>query len=86
VLKLYVPASSGALLAETFYQAGIRLIETGPIQNVEKKRSTAVWENEWVLIEVDLVDSIPSEDIQKMKVFNEQARRRGGRIFTSQLF
>ncbi|MDP2778409.1 MAG: hypothetical protein Q8O48_12285 [Anaerolineales bacterium] len=65
MLKLYVPASSGALLAETFYQAGIRLIETGPIQNAEKKRSTAEWENEWALIEVDLVDSIPGEDIQK---------------------
>ncbi len=72
VLKLNAPSSFGALLAGTFYQAGIRLIETGPIQNAEKKRSAAEWENEWALIEADLVDSIPGEDLQNMKVLDKQ--------------
>ncbi len=39
--------SFGASLAETFYQAGIRLIETGPIQGVAVMKSAEDWEKEW---------------------------------------
>ncbi|MHB8776803.1 MAG: class I SAM-dependent methyltransferase [Anaerolineales bacterium] len=76
----------GASLAETFYQAGIRLIETGPIQFAEKKRSADEWENEWAVIEADLADSIAGEDIQKMKILDEQARRRGERVLNVPTF
>ena len=76
----------GASLAETFYKAGIRLIETGPIQSAEKKRSADEWENEWAVIEADLADSIAGEDIQKMKVLDEQARRRGERVLNVPTF
>lgn len=72
--------SFGAKLAETFFQAGIRLIETGPIQSAEKKRSAEEWENEWTVIQVDLEESVPSEDIQKMKGLDEKARRSGERV------
>lgn len=76
----------GASLAETFYQSGIRLIETGPMQLAEKKRSADEWENEWTMIEADLADSIAAEDIQKMKVLEEQARRRGERVLNVPTF
>lgn len=72
--------SFGARLAETFYQAGIQLIETGPIQSAEKKRSAEEWENEWAVIQADLAESVSGEDIQKMKALDEEARRSGERV------
>jgi len=73
--------SFGARLAETFYQAGIQLIETGPIQSAEKKRSVEEWENEWEVIQTDLAGRVSGEDIQKMKVLDENARKSGERVF-----
>ncbi|MDP1546675.1 MAG: class I SAM-dependent methyltransferase [Anaerolineales bacterium] len=70
----------GALLAETFHRAGITLLETGPIQGAEAKRSLWEWENEWAVIEADLAGFVPGEDIQKMKLLDEQARGRGERV------
>ncbi|WKZ35811.1 MAG: class I SAM-dependent methyltransferase [Anaerolineales bacterium] len=70
----------GARLAETFHRAGIRLIETGPIQSADEKRSAAEWENEWAVIEADLADSVPGGEIQRMKRLDEQARKSGERV------
>jgi ubiquinone/menaquinone biosynthesis C-methylase UbiE len=72
--------SFGAMLAETFHQAGIRLIETGPIQGQAVMRSDEDWENEWMVIEADLAGIIPSEEIQKMKKLDEAARKHGERV------
>jgi ubiquinone/menaquinone biosynthesis C-methylase UbiE len=71
--------SFGAMLAETFYQAGIKLIETGPIQGEAVMRSVEDWKNEWTVIEADLDGIVPVEEIQKMKVLDEIARRHGKR-------
>ena len=71
--------SFGAMLAETFYQAGIRLIETGPIQGQAVMRSVEDWENEWAVIESDLKGIVPDREIQKMKKLDETARRHGVR-------
>ena len=72
--------SFGAQLAETFYQAGIQLVETGLIQSAEKKRSVEEWEDEWMVIQADLAESISGEDIQKMKVLDENARKNDARV------
>jgi ubiquinone/menaquinone biosynthesis C-methylase UbiE len=72
--------SFGARLAETFYQAGIQLIETGPIQSAEKKRSAEEWQDEWAVIEADLAESVSSEDIQRIKVLDENARKNERRV------
>jgi ubiquinone/menaquinone biosynthesis C-methylase UbiE len=69
----------GAALAETFYQAGIKLIETGPIQGEAVMRSADDWENEWEVIKSDLDGIVPGEEIQKMKSLDETARRNGER-------
>lgn len=69
----------GARLAGLFFQAGIRINETGTIQNVENEPSSAEWEIEWAVIESDLAGSVPDEDIQKMKLLDQQARARGER-------
>jgi ubiquinone/menaquinone biosynthesis C-methylase UbiE len=71
--------SFGASLAETFFQAGIRLIETGPIQGEAVMNSADDWEKEWAVIEADLAGIVPSVEIQKMKKIDEEARRRGKR-------
>ena len=70
----------GARLAETFHQAGLTIVETGPIQSMETKRSTDEWENEWAVIAADLADSISKAEIQKMKALDEQALQQGKRI------
>jgi ubiquinone/menaquinone biosynthesis C-methylase UbiE len=72
--------SFGAMLAETFFQAGIQIEETGPIQSPRERRSAGEWENEWDVIESDLAGFVPAGEIQKMKVLDESARRQGNRI------
>ena len=69
----------GARLAETFFQAGIKLIETGPIQGGAVMRSIEDWETEWAVIQADLEGIIPGEEIQRMKVLDEIARKDGKR-------
>ena len=71
--------SFGAMLAETFYEAGIKLIETGPIQDQAVMRSVEDWENEWAVIEADLKGIIQGKEIQKMKKLDEEARQQGKR-------
>lgn len=70
----------GARLAESFFRAGIQIIETGPIQNIGGEASLEDWELEWAVIESDLAGSVPSEDIQKIKLFDKEARERGERV------
>jgi ubiquinone/menaquinone biosynthesis C-methylase UbiE len=72
--------SLGARLAELFFQAGIRIIETGTIRGLENEASSDDWEIEWAVIESDLMGSVPSEDIQKMKLLDQKARSRGERV------
>jgi ubiquinone/menaquinone biosynthesis C-methylase UbiE len=71
--------SFGAMLAETFYEAGIKLIETGPIQGQTVMRSVEDWENEWAVIEADLEGFVADREIQKMKKLDEDARQQGKR-------
>jgi len=70
----------GARLAESFFQAGIHIIETGTIQSVGNEASIEDWEMEWAVIESDLADSVPGEDIQKMKRLDKTSREQGKRI------
>ena len=70
----------GCELAETFHQAGIRIQETGTLQQSGMKRSLEEWKNEWDVIETDLAGFVPSVDIQRMKSLDEEARGRGERI------
>ena len=71
--------SFGAQLAETFHQAGINIIETGPIQSGAVMRSVEDWENEWEVIEADLGGWVPSVEIQRMKELDKGARSRNER-------
>ncbi|MCC7118126.1 MAG: methyltransferase domain-containing protein [Anaerolineales bacterium] len=70
----------GARLAETFFEAGIRIEETGPIQRIEKEMSAAEFELEWAVIESDLAGMVEEAEIQKMKLQDQAARQRNERI------
>jgi hypothetical protein len=71
--------SLGARLADLFFRAGIELRETGIIQNTSEEPSTDDWETEWEVLKSDLAGFVPSNDIQKMKGLDQQARERGDR-------
>ena len=72
--------SFGARLANSFFEAGIKVNETGTIQGVEKEPSHDEWEIEWAVIESDLAGVVRDADIQKMKRLDQQARARGERV------
>lgn len=69
----------GAELAELFFRAGIRIVETGPIQSVESGPSAEDWETEWAVIESDLRGLVSDDEIQNMKRLDQAARARGER-------
>jgi len=70
----------GARLAESFFQAGIEIVETGTIQSAENEASAQDWGMEWAVIESDLAGQVSDADIQKMKLADKVARERGERI------
>jgi SAM-dependent methyltransferase len=74
--------SLGGRLAESFFQAGIELVETGAIHKVESETQTSrEWELEWTVLESDLAGIVPGQDIQRFKELDRQARERGERVF-----
>jgi ubiquinone/menaquinone biosynthesis C-methylase UbiE len=72
--------SFGARLAKSFYEAGIRLIETGPIQSQGLSRDVAEREQEWAVIESDLAGLVPAQEIQRMKVLDLQSWAKNVRV------
>jgi len=72
--------SFGVRLAVSFFQAGIELIETGPIKNVEEEATADDWEIEWAVLESDLAEFATDADIQKMKLADKKAREQGERV------
>ena len=73
--------SFGGRLAESFYQAGIELVETGTIGRSNEDAFTPVeWELEWAVVEDDLAGYVSAEDIRHLKKLDERARAQGKRI------
>lgn len=70
----------GAKLADLFFGAGLQIIETGPIQIAQHDPSQEDWEVEWAVLESDLREWVPVENIHRMKRLDEEARARGERL------
>jgi SAM-dependent methyltransferase len=70
----------GSRLAESFFEAGVKINETGTIQGVDKEPSPQEWEMEWAVIESDLAGIVAGADIQKMKQLDQQAWANGERM------
>lgn len=73
--------SLGARLAELFFQAGIKIVETGAIQSRgDEALESDEWENEWAVLEADLNGIAAGVEIQKMKRLDREAWARGERV------
>ena len=70
----------GARLAETFFSAGIQLRETGTIQGGVDEPSVREREMEWAVIQADLGESVSREEIQKIKLLDDEAWSMGERV------
>jgi len=70
----------GVRLAETFFQAGIQIVETGTIQGPQSPPTAAERELEWAVIESDLAGLASKRDIQEMKALDSNAWARGTRV------
>jgi len=85
----------GSRLAALFRQAGIRPIETGTLRGSpgsiclanrtgrgggERLPAPAEREMEWAVLETDLADWVPAQEIRRMKLLDEQAWERGERL------
>jgi ubiquinone/menaquinone biosynthesis C-methylase UbiE len=72
--------SFGARLAESFYEAGVQPIETGPIQSQDMMRNADEREQEWAVIESDLAGLVPAQEIQRMKVLDLESWAKNVRV------
>jgi ubiquinone/menaquinone biosynthesis C-methylase UbiE len=70
----------GARLADQFFRAGIRIIETAVIQSREHETSLREWEIEWDVIESDLTGWMPEQELHKLKRLDKEAREDGSRV------
>jgi len=71
----------GARLAELFRQAGIPPIETGILRGGgERPPEPGERDLEWAVLEADLAGIVPAQEIQRMKLFDEQAWESGERV------
>ena len=71
----------GGKLARLFYEAEIELLETGAIESQGTEALTsAEWKMEWAVLESDLAESVPVDEIQHLKKIDEQAWASGGRV------
>lgn len=70
----------GGRLADIFDQAGIQVVEAGPIQGGEVLRSVEDWESEWDVLTADLQNLVLDEEIHKMKLLDLEARKKNIRI------
>ena len=71
----------GSRLANLFFQAGIKIIETGLIQSRQNRALS--WEDgqqEWEIIESDLTGLIPPGEILRWKKMDAEARRHRTRV------
>jgi len=72
--------SFGGQLAQTFFEAGIKIEEAGEIRPQDAARRLDGQEDEWAAMESDLQGIIPSKEILKMKELDAQARLNHERV------
>ena len=73
--------SLGMRLADLFFRAGIKIIETGAIQSRENDALLLEeWQNEWAVIESDLAESVTKKEIARLKKLDKETRINGTRV------
>ncbi len=69
----------GRRLAQLFSEAGIHLLETGPIQNRSTQTAREEREQEWAVLESDLAGISTTTEIQRWKQLDQEAWAQGRR-------
>ena len=73
----------GAHLVELFQQAGIPIVETGRLGEARQPlASDRERQMEWAVMEADLGESIPPEELQRLRALDELAWEKGERILS----
>jgi SAM-dependent methyltransferase len=80
----------GKHLADLFLEAGISIIETGPmksnlvsvdeVQPRQNLTKTSEWDMEWAVLEADLAGLVPEGELRMLKAVDGQARARHERV------
>ncbi len=71
----------GGRLAESFFQAGIEILETGAIQSVGSEAQTSKeWELEWAVLRSDLAVLLTEAEIRRFEELDRRARERRQRV------
>lgn len=71
----------GSRLAESFSQAGIRLAETGRLQNgAPQPQPPHDWEMEWSVLESDLTGMLSPTEMRRYKELDRLSRQRQQRV------
>lgn len=70
----------GSRLADLFDRAGLRIVETGPLQARPQPPAKEERESEWAVLEHDLDGSISPEELEDLKRIHFKAWSRGERI------
>lgn len=73
----------GAELVALFTEAGIRVLEAGPLRQASPHSvSPEDWEREWRVLQADLAADFPSEDLQRLRELDRKAMLRGQRLLS----
>ncbi len=73
----------GAELATLFQEAGIRILETGPIRQPEPQGLTADdWESEWQTLQSDLAGDMSPSDLARHRELDRKAMLHGQRVLS----
>ncbi len=71
----------GSRLADLFVRAGIRLIESGPLdRGPSEALPPEEWELDWEVLEADLSGLVSERELRRLKALDEHARARGARV------
>jgi len=71
----------GKRLGDLFREAGILPIEVGTLRQSETRVPSPVERDlEWAVLEADLADLIPTQEMHRMKLLDDRAWKRGERV------
>ena len=69
----------GARLADLFERAGLRIVETGVLQDAPAAPDAADWELEWQVLRADLGEMVPAAELDRLRALDRAARQDGTR-------
>ena len=70
----------GLHLAELFRQAGIEIVETGPLQAQDGSTDAQNAQMEWAVLESDLSGLVEEDELARWKSIDQRARAQGQRV------